>query len=344
MFRFAHPYFLYLLLLIPLLIALYLYGAYKQRMRLSKYGNLELLKQLMPNSSTVRPAVKFGLMLIGLVLIIFALARPQIGAKLETVKTEGIEAMLVLDVSNSMLAQDIQPSRLEYAKMMLSRLIDQMSNDKIGLIVFAGDAYVQMPISSDNVSAKMFLNVISPASVPRPGTALGTAIDLAIRSFGTNTSDAGRTIILLTDGENHEDDAVQAAKMAQERGITVHVVGLGRPEGTPIPMGGTMSFWKDKDGEVVVTKLDEQMCQQIAAAGKGIYVRADNAGTAMRTLSKEIDQMQKGEIETQNYSEYNEKFHILAWIALFLIVVEFFIYNRKNKQLNKIKLFERGKG
>ncbi len=340
MFRFANPYFLYLLAVIPLLIGLFVYERRLAKRRLRAFGNPLLLERLMPNASKVRPQVKFYMLLVALTLIIVALARPQFGSKLQTTKHQGVEAMIVLDVSNSMLAQDVQPNRLERAKLMLSKLIDQMSDDKIGLIVFAGDAYVQLPITADAVSAKMFLSSIQTNLVPRQGTAIGAAIDLALRSFGPNETEAGRTIIVITDGENHEDDAVGAAKTAQERGVTVHVVGMGTPAGSPIPVGGTTSFRKDRSGNVVVTKLNEEMCRQIAAAGSGVYVRADNTNTALKALSQQIDKMQKGDLETKSYSEYDEQFHIFAWIALFLIVAEFFIYSRKNKYLNRIKWFD----
>ena len=340
MFRFAHPYFLYLLIVVPLLVAMFVYVTYQQKIRLREFGNPDLLKRLMPNASIIRPQLKFYTLMVVLVLMIVALARPQFGSKLQTAKKQGVEAMIVLDVSNSMMAQDIQPNRLERSKLILSKLIDDMVDDKIGLIVFAGDAFVQLPITTDNVSAKMFLSSINPNLVPRQGTAIGTAIDLAIQSFGPNESEAGRTIIVITDGENHEDDAVGAAKLAQEKGITVNVVGMGTPEGTPIPVGGTISFRKDKDGNVVVTKLNETMCRQIAEAGSGIYVRADNSNTALKAVSGQIGEMQNGNLETKSYAEYDEKFYIFVWIALFLLVIEFYVFNRQNKALNKIKWFD----
>lgn len=340
MFRFANPYYLYLLAVVPLLIALFVYERRLLARRLQSFGNPQLLERLMPNASKVRPVVKFSILMVAFVLIVVALARPQFGSKLQTVKHQGVEAMVVLDVSNSMLAEDVQPNRLERAKLMLSKLIDQMTDDKIGLIVFAGDAYVQLPITADAVSAKMFLSSIQTNLVPRQGTAIGTAIDLALRSFGPNETEAGRTIIVITDGENHEDDAVGAAKLAQQHGVTVHVVGLGTPSGAPIPVGGTMSFRKDRSGNVVVTKLNENMCRQIAAAGSGIYVRADNSNVALKALTQQIDKLQKGDLETKSYSEYDEKYHIFVWLALLLLLVEFFVYNRKNKYLNRIKWFD----
>jgi len=340
MFRFANPYFLYLLILVPILVAMFVYATYQQKIRLRAFGNPELLKRLMPNVSSIRPQLKFYTLIVVVVLIIVALARPQFGSKLQTVKKQGVEAVIVLDVSNSMMAQDVQPNRLDRSKLILSKLIDDMVEDKIGLIVFAGDAFVQLPITTDNVSAKMFLSSITPNLVPRQGTAIGTAIDLAIQSFGATESEAGRTIIVITDGENHEDDAIGAAKLAKENGITVNVIGMGTPEGTPIPVDGTMSFRKDKDGNVVVTKLNEGMCRQIAEAGAGIYVRADNTNTALKAVSGQIDEMQKGNLETKSYAEYDEKFFIFVWIALFLIVIEFYLFNRQNKALNKIKWFD----
>jgi len=341
MFRFANPYFLYLLLVVPFLVGLFLYSRLVQKQRLEAFGNPDLLKSLMPEVSVIRPQVKFYLLLLAYILIIFGLARPQFGSKMETSQRKGVEAILAIDISNSMMAQDVDPNRLERTKMILSKLVDQMADDKLGIIVFAGDAFVQLPITSDNVSAKMFLSSITPGLIQRQGTAIGSAIDLGIRSFGDQQSEVGRAIIVITDGENHEDDAIEAAKLAQEKGIVVHVVGVGKPDGSPIPEAGTMSFKKDKDGNVIVSKLDEAMCQKIAAAGKGIYVRADNSNMALKVLSKEINNMQQGNLEIKTYSQYDEKFFVFAWIALLILIIEAFILVRQNKKLNKIKWFDR---
>jgi Ca-activated chloride channel family protein len=340
MFHFANTYFLWLLFVIPLLIAVYLYGISRQQKRLREFGNPNILAQLMPNISKYRPHVKFALSLLVLVLLIFALARPQYLRKVESVQKRGIEAMLVLDISNSMLAQDIEPSRLEYAKLMLSNLIDKMTNNKIGLIVFAGDSYIQMPITSDNVSAKMFLKTISPSIIQRQGTAIGSAIDLAIKSFGEEKNSVGRAIFLITDGENHEDDAVEAAKLANRKGIVVNVIGIGNPDGSPIPVRGTMSFIKDKNGNVVVSKLNEDMCRQIASAGKGVYIRATNSGAVLKTLEKEVDKMQKGDLQVAS-TDYDDKFQIPLWLALFVLITEFFMFTRQNKRFNRINLFRK---
>jgi batB protein len=272
--------------------------------------------------------------------MIFVIAGPQFGSKLETVKKRGVEIMVCLDVSNSMMAEDIQPNRLEKAKQMLSRMTESFTNDKVGLIVFAGDAFTQLPITSDYISAKMFLSSISPSMVSTQGTAIGAAINLALRSFTPNDQ-AGKTILLITDGENHEDDAVKAAKAAADRGISVNIVGIGQPEGAPIPVGGSSNYMKDNDGNVVITRLNEQMCQEIAAAGKGIYVRADNTNSALHTLQKEIDKMQKADQESQVYSEYDEQFQSLAWIVLLLLIAEYIIMDRRNRIFRRVKLFSR---
>ena len=339
MFRFSHPEFLFLLLLIPVLIAVFIYTNILKNRNLKKFGNPELIAQLMPNVSFIRPKVKFYIQLFAVLLLTIVLAQPQFGTKVESAKRKGIEVMIALDVSNSMMAQDVQPSRLEKAKQVLSKLIDGMNDDKIGLVVFAGDAYTQLPITADYVSAKMFLSSISTQMVQRQGTAIGTALDLAIKSFGPKKNVA-RSIIVITDGENHEDDAVAAAKLAAENDISVHVIGMGKVDGAPIPVPGTMSFWKDKDGNVVVSKLNEQMCKELAVAGKGLYVHADNSNSAFRVITGELDKMAKSDIKTSVFSEYNEQFQSFAILALLLLLIDFFLFDRKNKRLTNFKIFD----
>lgn len=339
MFRFENPDMFYCLIAVLCVVLLFHYGMYVQKKRLRTFGNPTLLTPLMPNVSFIRPYVKFYFIVAVLVLIVFALARPQMGTKIEESKTNGIEVMFVLDVSKSMLSQDVAPSRLENAKMIMSKLIDKMADDRVGMVVFAGDAFVQLPITTDNVSAKMFLSTINTNTVPLQGTAIGTAIDLAVKCFPESETGVGRSVVVITDGENHEDDAVQAAKKASENGIIVNVIGIGSPNGAPIPLNNTSSFLKDKDGNIVLTKLNENMCVQVASAGNGVYVRADNSNVALRTIMKELDDLQKGEISSKNFAAYDEQFHVFAWIALVLLIVEFFILNRQNNRLNNIKWF-----
>jgi Ca-activated chloride channel family protein len=338
MFRFANPDYLYLLLVLPVLVLFYIYAIIRKRKALKKYGNPELLAELMPEVSYKRQHWKFWLLFGAITVVVFVIAGPQFGSKLETVKRQGVEIMVCLDVSNSMLAEDMSPNRLEKAKQMLSRLTDGFVNDKVGLIVFAGDAFTQLPITSDYLSAKMFLSSINPSMVTSQGTAIGEAINLAVRSF-TPSETSDKAIILITDGENHEDDAIGAAKKAAERGIRVNIVGMGQSNGSPIPIGSNNNFMKDKEGNVVITKLNEQMCQEIAAAGEGLYVRADNTNSALRALQNEIAKMTKSEIDSKIYSEYDEQFQLLAWIALFLLLAEFLTLDRKNRIFRRIKLF-----
>ena len=338
MFRFAHIEFLWLLLAIPVLVATHIWITHRKHQQLQQFGDPELMAELMPNASKIRPHVKFALMLTALALLIIGIARPQYGTKEQTVKRQGIEVMIALDISNSMLAEDVAPNRLERAKQMLSKLVDQMVDDKLGLVVFAGDAFTQIPITCDYVSAKMYLQSITPELIPAQGTAIGKAITTCVSSFGSEDTDKSRAIILITDGENHEDNAQEAAKMAKEKGIHVFVVGIGKPEGSPIP-DGRGGFKKDKQGTVVVSRLSEEMCQEVAAAGGGMYVRADNSNTATRALEKEIEKLGKQEIETKVYSDYNEQYQSFIFIALLLLVIDFFIFSRKNKSISRINLF-----
>ncbi|MDH6311819.1 Ca-activated chloride channel family protein [Parabacteroides sp. PFB2-10] len=337
MFRFANPDYLYLLFILPVLIGFYIYSMTSKRKAIKRYGNPALLSELMPEVSPKRQHLKFWLSFSAIAIMIFVIAGPQFGSKLETVKRQGVEIMVCLDVSNSMLAEDVAPNRLEKAKQMLSRLTDGFTNDKVGLIVFAGDAFTQLPITSDYASAKMFLSSINPSMVSSQGTAIGAAINLALRSFTPNEA-SDKTILLITDGENHEDDAIGAAKKAAERGIHINIVGIGSTQGVPIPVGGN-NFLKDKEGTVVVTKLNEQMCQEIAAAGSGMYVRADNTNSALKAVQNEIEKMNKAELDSKVYSEYNEQFQLLAWIVLFLLIVELLTLDRKNRVFRKVRLF-----
>ena len=340
MFRFEEPTYLYLLLLLPFLAAFYLYSNYRRRKAIRKFGDPVLMAQLMPDVSKYRPDVKFWLIFAAIGLFSVLLARPQFGSKQETVKRKGVEVIIALDISNSMLAQDVQPSRLEKAKRLVSRLVDELDNDKVGMIVFAGDAFTQLPITSDYISAKMFLESINPSLISKQGTAIGAAINLATRSF-TPQEGVGRAVIVITDGENHEGGAVEAAKAAAEKGIQVSVLGVGMPDGAPIPVEGTNDFRRDRDGNVVVTRLNEQMCQEIAQAGDGIYVRVDNSNAAQKVIAQEINKMAKADVETQVYTEFNEQFQAVAWIILLLLLAEMLILERKNPLFRNIHLFKK---
>ena len=340
MFRFENIEFIYLLILIPILLVVFIIGRRIRKRSLKRFGDPDILNQLMPFLSVNRPVVKFLFILFALVVIILGMARPQFGSKLEEIKRKGIEIVIALDVSNSMLAEDIQPNRLEKAKQAIARLVEKLADDKIGLIVFAGDAYVQIPITNDYTSAKMFLSSINTQIVPKQGTAIGSAIDLGINSFSPD-NEASKALIIITDGEDHDDNAVSLAAEAAEKGIVIYAVGVGTPNGTPIPVysGNQRSFRKDRQGNVIITKLNEKILQEITNAGNGSYIRATNNRLGLNMLFDQISDIEKKELETRIYSEYDEKFQYMIGLALILILFDFILLERKNKYLKNIKLF-----
>ncbi len=340
MFRFAYPEYFWAFWLIPLLTLFFVMARLMRQRALRQFGNLTLIRELMPSVSTVRPVLKFGLLMLALSAFILGAARPQFGSKLQTVKREGVEIMILLDVSNSMMAEDIQPNRLERAKRAIDRLISRLRDDKIGLIVFAGEAYTQLPITSDYGSAQLFLASVSTDIVPRQGTAIGAAIELATRSFTPN-AESSKAIIVITDGENHEDDAVGAAARAADNGIVVHTIGMGLPQGAPIPIvrGSSTDYLRDRENNVVITRLDEVMLEKISTTGNGVYIRASTANVGLEDLLEEINQMQKVEMEARLFSEYEDLFPWFFMVGLAILLLEFLIMDRKNSYLRKIRIF-----
>lgn len=337
MFRFALPQYLYLLLLVPVLVGLYIYILRQRRRRLEKFGALMTLRQLMPEASLPRVRNKFLLSLTAVVCIIFALARPQFGSKLKEVKQEGIELMLAVDVSNSMLAEDFEPNRLERTKFAINRLLNGLRQDRVGLIIFAGNAYVQLPITSDYATARNFASRISPTMVSRQGTAIGAAIDLAAGSYSSQ-SEGSRVMILITDGENHEDDALAAAQRAAEKGVQIYVIGIGTPEGAPIRIGN--DFIRDDKGNMVVSKLDESILERIALTTGGAYIRATKQSIGLDEMIERINQTQKSRFSATVFEAYDEQYQYLVGLALLLLVVEFYILPRKNRILARFSIFK----
>lgn len=329
MLNFAQSQYLLLLFLIPVFFLIQTLVVRMRRNRLRKFGDESLVSQLMPSYSKGKVWIRLVLFSIGFFFFVIGLARPQIGAKLKEHETKGAEIMVVLDVSNSMLAEDYSPNRLERAKLAISRLVDKLRDDRIGLIVFAGNSFVQLPITTDYVSAKMFLNSISTESVPVQGTAIGEAINTAIRSFSAQ-SEKSRAVIVITDGENHEDDPVAAAKQAAELGIRVFTIGVGSPEGKPIPMDGELL--KDKNGEIVVTRLDEKVLKDVAAAGNGIYLRAGNSEFGLNPIIDDLKRMEDEMYSSIVFEEYDEQFMYFLGIALFFLVIEMLIGDRRPKR------------
>lgn len=338
MFRFATPEYLWLLLLIPVLAGVYVYVARGRRRRLERFGKLSTIGGLMPDASPRRMRNKFIIFLLALVFVIFALARPQTGSRLKEVKREGVEIMFAIDVSNSMLARDLSPDRLERTKYDVARVMEGLTEDRVGVVVFAGDAYVQLPITTDYVTARNFVDQINTNIISKQGTAIGAAISLAASSFSSG-SDNSRIVILITDGENHEDDALAAARLAASQGIRIYVIGIGTPEGAPIQVGE--DFIRDDKGEIVVTKLDEETLSQIALITGGAYIRSGNRSIGLREIIDSINETEKSELSAMVFEEYDEQFQYLLAAALILLLIGELILPRKNPLLTKYNIFNK---
>ena len=337
MLRFEDPIYLWMLLIIPILVLMRFIVWRKRKRNLRKFGDPSLLKEMMPDVSKYRPTIKFCLLLSAITILIFMIARPQVGSKISHEKREGIEVLIALDISNSMLAQDVIPSRLEKSKLLIEDLVDHFTNDKVGLVVFAGDAFVQLPITNDYVSAKMFLQNINPSLITTQGTDLARAISLSQSCF-TQREHIGRAIIVITDGDDHEGGALEVAREAYKKGINVFILGVGTSKGAPIP-DGNGGYLKDNSGQTVLSALNEHMCQQVAKAGNGVYIHVDNTSDAQEKLNKELSKLQSGISDTVVYSEYNEQFQIFGIILLLLLIVETILLESRNPLFKQINLF-----
>lgn len=342
MFSFAHPTLLYLLLLVPAIIGLFLLARFARKRKIQRYGRPGVLQALMPDASRYKPWIKISLQMVALAALIVTLSRPRYGEKEETEETRGIEVMIAFDVSRSMLASaNDDPngiSRLQQAKHILEKLIGKLDNDKVGLIVFAGEAYTQLPITSDFISAKMYLNSLTPDMVPTQGTAIGQAISMAINGFSPN-EEMQKAIVVITDGENHEGDAVDMARQAKELGIQVDIIGVGTGKGSPIPVNASRGeYLKDAAGQPVTTALNESMAKEIANAGGGVYV-SGNTSSAVNEIADALDTLEKTDIEKVSYKASAEQFPLFAWIALLFLVADIFILYRKIGWLKKINFF-----
>lgn len=341
MFQFENTYFAYAFGLIPLLIIVYVAINKRRKKALETFGQSSVINQLFPDVSNAKRIWKFILFLTAFVFLIIGIINPQSGSKLEEVKRKGADLMICLDVSNSMKAEDLQPNRLERAKQAINKLVDKLEGDRIGIIVFGGDAYVQLPITTDYAASKLFLESINTDMIPTQGTAIGKAIDLAIESFGKDEG-KNKAIVIITDGENHEDDAIKAAEMAVEKGISINTIGMGSAEGAPIPIyrGSTREgFRKDKNGNTVMTKLNEQMLIEIASAGGGVFVRANNSDAGLNQVLDAIEKLEKKEFESKMYSDYEDLFQWFIAIAFLLLLADTFLTERKSKLYQKLNLF-----
>jgi Ca-activated chloride channel family protein len=342
MFRLANPDYIYAFALIPVLYVLYLLYRKWKKVRLDNFGESRLVRRLNPDASISRPSIRFFILLVSVILIVTAVCGPLIGSKLEEVKRKGADIIIAVDVSNSMLAEDIKPSRLERTRQAINRLIDNLEGDRIGIIVFAGDAYTQLPITTDYGAAKLFLSTLETDMVPQQGTAIGAAIDLAVTSFSDSTHKHS-AVIVITDGENHEDDAIEAAKSAAEKGIKIYTIGMGSLEGGPIPIynnGTRVGFRQDKDGTTIITKLNPTMLSEIADAGKGKFIRASNSDDGLSLVLKELDQLDKKEFKAKVFSDYENQFQLFLAPAILLLIIEFLIGDKKSKWFASLNLFK----
>jgi len=342
MFRFEHPDYFYALIAIPVLTTLFVWMMLWKKTALKRYGEWMLLNRLIPAISSGRMILKSVFLMMAYLFLIIGLANPQIGSKLVEGERKGIDIMIALDVSNSMLAQDIEPNRLERARQAISKLIDKLGNDRLGIVVFAGNAYVQLPITTDHAAAKMFLSTISTKVVPTQGTAIGEALELAAKSFDSDKH--SKAIVVITDGENHEDDAIKMAETVAEQGINVYTIGMGLLEGVPIPevdkYGRQTGYKKDRQGNTVVTRLNEKMLKDIAQAGKGSYVRANNTQAGLNKVFEEINKLEKTEFESKSFSDYESRFQYFIALSLLFLFFELLIFERKSKRLSRIELFK----
>ena len=338
MFRFANPQYLWLLLALPVLLVLFALAARSRRKRLARFGRPGLLDELMPEVSTGRILLKFILFCLAVLLIVLAAARPQFGSKLREEKAQGIEMMLTVDVSNSMLAEDFQPNRLERTKYAIGKLFEGLKQDRVGLVVFAGEPKVQLPITSDYRIAQAFARRIDPSLVEVQGTAIGKALEQALLAFSSDTEQShGRVIILITDGENHDDNAIAVAERAAEMGVRIYTIGIGTPEGAPIQING--DFIKDENGEMVVSKLDEEALARIAEITGGAYVRSTTQSIGLDEIVKAINEMEQTELSTVRFEEFNEQYQYLLIAALVLLLAEFLLLDRRNPLLRHLNIF-----
>ncbi len=340
--RFENQEYFILFAILPVLLMVFVAALYIRKKRIKKLGNLQLLDRLMPMRSKARPLLRFALFLLAFSSLIMAAVNPQIGFKTEETKSKGIDIVIALDVSRSMLAEDIRPNRMDRAKMAVSRLIDRLDNDRVSLVLFAGSAVTQVPMTSDHDAVKMILRTVNTNSVQVQGTAIGRALERSIASF-SGQDERSRVIILVSDGENHQDDPIPVANRAAEQGIIIHTVGTGTSQGAPIPVyrGGQLSgFIRDHEGNTVISRFDEPMLRSIAQAAGGVFRSGTGPDLGLNSILEEIRKMEQQEYETTRFSEYESRFHYFIALALIFFVLELIIFERKNKWLNKIKLFD----
>lgn len=341
MFRFENGIFLWALILIPIFILVRIYILSWEKKAMKRFADKKLMSFLMPNKSTRKRRWRFILYTLALFFLIIGIANPQIGSKIEEIKREGLDIMVALDVSNSMKAEDIKPNRLEKAKRSIQQLVEQLKGDRIGLIVFAGKAYTQLPITTDYSAARLFLNLIDPDIVPIQGTNIASAIELGTESFDYK-SGGSKVMIIISDGENHEPKAIEAAEKARKKGVFIYTIGMGTPNGAPIPIfknGKQIGFRQDSEGNTIISSLNEEMLTELAMVGSGEYFRANNAGNATRLIMDEIQKMDKADYESKMYTDYEDRFQYFLAISLLFYILYFLTGERKSNWISRLNLF-----
>lgn len=339
MFRFEREIYLYLLFSIPLFVSIFVIIRIARKKALLRFAETDLLEKLMPNVSSLKASLKFFLLMLALAFIVLGVANPELGTKLENVKREGVEVMIALDVSNSMLAEDIKPSRLERAKQSINKLIDQLNNDKIGLVVFAGESFLQLPITTDYSAAKLLLSTVDVDMIGTQGTAIGSAIEMSKKSFDMNNRKVNKVLIIITDGENHEDDALGKASEIAKDGVIVHTIGMGSVKGSPIPIfnnGNRSDFIRDRSGEIVITKLNADALQQIASSGNGKFIRSGTTDPDLGQLIKEINKLDKTQFESKQFTDFDTKFQYFIFAGLLFLIAELLLTEEKNKMIGQL--------
>ena len=343
MFKFQHSEYLWALTLIPLVVVIFIWTVVTRKKMMKKLGDYPLILQMMPDVSRSKQTVKFILYTIALTFLILGICNLQTGSKMQDVKREGADIMICLDVSNSMLAEDLKPNRLERAKLAIEQMIDKLQGDRLGIVVFAGEAYTQLPITVDYASAKLFLNAITPNIIERQGTDISAAIQKASESFGKDEG-KNKAIIVITDGEDHEEDAIKAAEEAEKAGVSINTIGIGSDAGVPIPIynnGVPAGYKKDKEGNTVVTKLNEKLLQSIAGAANGVFVKANNSDVGLDAVLEKIGELEKKQFESKMYTDYEDQFQWFIGASLLCLLIEFIISERINNWWRKLNLFKK---
>ena len=338
--RFEHEGYLYGLLLIPALVLLFAFMQYRQRKALRQWGDRHTIKGFLIDFPVYKRWVKLSLLAVAVGLLSLGLANLQYGSKEQEVKQKGVDVVIALDLSKSMLTEDVEPNRLQKAQYFIRQVLNKMANDRVGLIVFAGNAYMQMPLTVDYAAANLFLNSVSTEMVPTQGTAIGDALELGMKAFDEN-QDQHQAVVIISDGENHAGDALKAVEKANSKGVIVHSIGVGTKEGAPIPEkegGNRVDFVRNNKGEVVVSQLNEAILQQIAEKGDGVYLPLRNNRQTVEAFGKALNQMEQRQIEKKVYTDYSDHFQYFLGGALLLIIVEFLLPERRSKFFEKLKL------